>query len=184
MVAFDNLMDQMPGNRVFRGSSCVPHVSGIFGMLTCGVGSVLTQKAPFGCHVTRARAPSPARHWHHPRCGGYLHMRSVQHPVTPPWSGQRPSACASAHCHAVWMRMYREHLHRSWIGVFVARVLRTHPACTPGTEHEPLGTAKSVPLNVAPDPARFQSSASSCPDLRWTRPGHVKGRYQLAAYAK
>ncbi|KAJ7720073.1 hypothetical protein B0H14DRAFT_624304 [Mycena olivaceomarginata] len=26
-------------------------------------------------------------------------MRSVQHPVTPPWSEQRPSACASAHCH-------------------------------------------------------------------------------------
>ncbi|KAJ7838126.1 hypothetical protein B0H14DRAFT_3141217 [Mycena olivaceomarginata] len=63
------------------------------------------QKAPFGCHVTRARAPSPARHWHYPRCGGYLHMRSVQHPATPPWSGQRPSACASAHCHAVWMRI-------------------------------------------------------------------------------
>ncbi|KAJ7826710.1 NADP-dependent oxidoreductase domain-containing protein [Mycena olivaceomarginata] len=70
------------------------------------------------------------------------------------------------------------------LGVFVARVLRTHLACTPGTEHEPLGTAKSVPLNVAPEPARFQSSASSCPDLRWTRPGHVEGRYQLAAYAK
>ncbi|KAJ7817126.1 hypothetical protein B0H14DRAFT_2843303, partial [Mycena olivaceomarginata] len=48
-----------------------------------------------------------------------------------------------------------------WIGVLVARVLRTHPARTPGPEYEPLGTAGSAPLNVAPEPARFQSSASS-----------------------
>ncbi|KAJ7817815.1 hypothetical protein B0H14DRAFT_2841504 [Mycena olivaceomarginata] len=39
--------------------------------------------------------------------------------------------------------------------------LRTYPARTPGTEHELLGTAKTAPLNVAPEPTRFQSSASS-----------------------
>ncbi|KAF8186094.1 hypothetical protein K438DRAFT_1038655 [Mycena galopus ATCC 62051] len=40
-------------------------------------------KAPLGCHVTHARAPSPARHWHHLRCVGPLHMRSAQHPTMP-----------------------------------------------------------------------------------------------------
>jgi hypothetical protein len=185
MVAFDNLMHRMARESSFSGFFLRPTCIWNFRNAHLWIWlSFLAQKAPFGCHVTRVCAPSPACHWHHSRCSGYLHMRSVQHPVTPPWSGQRPSACASAYCHAMWMRMYRSTCAVPGLGCSSHTSCEHISARTLVTEHEPLGTAKSAPLNVTPEPARFQSSASSCPDLHWTRPGHVEGRYQSAAYAK
>ncbi|KAJ7801328.1 hypothetical protein B0H14DRAFT_3489715 [Mycena olivaceomarginata] len=76
---------------------------------------------------------------------------------TTPDASSAPAPAHLAYCRAVWMRMYGERLHCSWIGVLIARVMRTYRHARQ-ERNELLGTAKTAPLMSRQSPRGFRAA--------------------------